>query len=136
VFKRRFKMPVPKVITEEIDAKIVEYREADRSCNWIAQRLGIPVATIYSHCLTYGIESPRTRTKAKLSNYKAAQYMRGDQVVRRFSAEEDQRLLALRLEGKTCSQIGRELGRGAGSIKRRLCTLARYDARKDEVLSR
>ena len=56
---------------------------------------------------------------------------RGDHVVRRFMPDDDARLLALDAEGLGHSAIGRAMGRPANSIRGRLMTLARREARAE-----
>jgi hypothetical protein len=59
---------------------------------------------------------------------------RGNHSVRRFSPEEDRRLIELEGKGLNPSAIGRELGRKQNSVRGRLMTLARHDARQEEGL--
>ena len=51
--------------------------------------------------------------------------------VRHFTPEEDDRLLALEAEGKTYTEIGRLMNRKPNSIRGRLMTLARREARAE-----
>lgn len=122
------------VISDEMEEKIIDWREQGKSCHWIAERLGIPTATIYSHCLTWGIESPRTRAKVLSSHTdRPLTYVRGNQVVRRYTPNEDQIIQSMRVNGETCTEIAKHLDRKPGSIRRRLCTLARNAARMEEA---
>jgi len=61
-------------------------------------------------------------------------YMRNGRPVRRFTAIEDQELLALSLAGKTDHQIAKVMRRRHNSIRGRLMTLARHEARAEKVL--
>ena len=56
---------------------------------------------------------------------------RGDHIVRRFTSDEDSVLLQLEAEGLRICEMSRALGRPPNSIRGRLMTLARHQARKE-----
>lgn len=122
------------IITEELKAKIYLNREAGKSIGWISQRVGLSKGAIAWHCLRDGVESPKTRGKVITPRRPGAVEQRGNHVVRRFTAEEDAMLVRMAREGHGYTAIGRACTppRRPNSIKGRLMTLARHDARKEE----
>ena len=52
---------------------------------------------------------------------------------KRWSKEDDNRLIFLRNQGKTCVEIGAELGRNANAISKRYCKLYKERIKKGEV---
>ncbi|NIJ07200.1 hypothetical protein FHS31_000796 [Sphingomonas vulcanisoli] len=59
--------------------------------------------------------------------------MRSGYPVRHFTPEEDAQLLALEAEGRRNGEIAKALGRRENSIRGRLMTLARRQARAEDV---
>ncbi len=57
--------------------------------------------------------------------------MRNGHPVRRYSAEDDAKLLAMEAEGKRIAEMARALGRQSNSVRARLMTLARHEARAE-----
>ena len=109
--------------------KIADLRgEKGWSMARIARHLGISKGAVAYRCLIDGIEKPGPVPKpAERAGPTIMQ--RGSFFVRRFSAEEDDRLLALEAAGHSASAIGRRLHRRPNSIKGRLATLARREER-------
>ena len=60
-------------------------------------------------------------------------FERSGHEVRRFTVEEDELLLDLKSKGLTNAAIGRRLNRAAHTVLGRLMTLARQDARREEL---
>ena len=58
---------------------------------------------------------------------------RGGHIIRRFTVEEHEQLVALDLTGARICDIARKLGRRPNSIIGRLMTLARRDARLEAL---
>jgi DNA-directed RNA polymerase specialized sigma24 family protein len=93
----------------------------------IAEHLGVSHGAVSYRCLIDGIERaghsfPKPSTGPLVVT-------RGAFQVRRFTPDEDDRLIGLEAEGLSHAAIGRRLGRRANSVKGRLATLARRDER-------
>ncbi|WP_339543485.1 hypothetical protein, partial [Pseudomonas sp. JAI120] len=58
-------------------------------------------------------------------------YNRGGHIVRPFSAADDALLLTLEAQGINIAEIARRISRKPNSVKGRLMTLARRDARAE-----
>lgn len=108
-----------KKLTEDQVAEIAELRERGCSYGFIARRFGVSQGCALYHCLKQGAVSPNTRP----SGQKVMTYQRGGKPVRRFTASEDERLLALRAAGTPVMKIARELGRAYTSVRLRLLAL-------------
>jgi hypothetical protein len=106
----------------------IRYLRGERgwSHSRIALQLGRAVGSVSWFCLQEGIEKPDAAPMKVSSSRSICQ--RGNHIVRRFNAREDRAIIALRLAGKTPTEIGRKLGRRSNSITGRLMTLARHDA--------
>lgn len=117
-------------LTQEQKDFAFEKREAGWSINRIAMRLGVSPGSIAWHCLAMGADPPNARPIDKAIKGPVS-CLRNGKSVRRFTPEEDQQLVAMRLAGKTDTQIGRVVGRRSNSIRGRLMTLARHDARAE-----
>lgn len=115
-------------LTEADHERIVQLREAGRTMGQIASVLGCSASTVSWHCLRLAAEPPKPQ-RPRVGLVSSAEVFRNGHVVRRYTTEEDERLLALEAEGLSLSEIGRRLGRRHNSIRARLMTLARRDAR-------
>ena len=116
----------------DVDA-LVELREV-RGWSYprIADRLGAHRSSIYWWCLKLGLEAPEKirAARSKRLVIGPAVCTRSDgRVIRRFTPEEDARILALEAEGLSCVEIARELGRERTSVVGRVLTLARREER-------
>lgn len=112
-------------MTPEQATTLERMRAEGKSYGLIARRIGKSVGAVRWYSLRYGIESPRPR---KPSNcVPGSVHRRGDGVVRRFTAQEDARILELRTEGVTINKIALVLGRSYSSVLGRLVTLAALD---------
>lgn len=123
-------MPRRSNLNDEQKALIAELREKGHSYGFISRRLDLSVGAISWHCLIGGIDSPNTRRKV-LKPLKYSSYVRNGHEVLAFTAADDAQLLELEADRKSYTEIGRIMGRKSNSIRGRLATLARHDARKE-----
>tara|TARA_R110000737_G_scaffold239142_2_gene251182 strand:+ start:6419 stop:6799 length:381 start_codon:yes stop_codon:yes gene_type:complete len=123
-------MPGRKYSDEQCNEAAV-LREAGMSTAAIAKRLGMSSGAVYWHCLRLGADTPKaSRPAAPKAGRMVVE--RSGHVVRRFSAEEDQKMLDMEGSGVRLSEIARTLGRKRNSVEGRLMTLARKEARSEE----
>lgn len=113
--------------------RIVELREKGLSLGQIALKVGSHTETVYYHCLRLGAESPRNKGKTWDKIKGPEVIVRGNHVVRRFTPQEDARLLRLERKGLNNADIARAIGRANSSVRNRLSTLARHQARKEQA---
>lgn len=118
-------MPARKYDDETRD-HIAELRERGLSYKEISAKTGVKTSSISAICTLMGVVAPG----AKLPNHRPKKLTahRGNHIVRRFTDEEDARLLSLEAQGFRYCEIARKLGRRPNSVKGRLMTLARRDA--------
>ena len=122
-------MPARKYSDSLLD-RAAAMRDEGHSYTAISQRLEISYGAVYWHCLRLGADSPRAqRSREHAPGPRVVS--RGNHQVRRFTDDEDRRLLAMELDGETVSAIARALGRKPNSITGRLMTLARREARRE-----
>ncbi len=95
----------------------------------ISRMMGVSIGAISWQCLMHGIEHPSKVTRLRKPS--GGLEHRNGYVIRRFTAEEDAELLRLAMAGVRTSEIARKLGRKGNSVRGRLATLARHDARND-----
>lgn len=122
-------MPARKY-SDEIIGQAAELRERGLSFGQIALRLGMSASAVDWHCLKLGADSPKTATQIIVRRQPMVM-RRGSHVVRLFSEDEDRQLIALSLAEATIADMSRALNRRHNSIKGRLMTLARIEARKE-----
>jgi IS30 family transposase len=84
----------------------------------IARRLNRDHGTIYWHLITRGLIEIKLR-------YGGSAYRRGDRTVRRFTREEDRRLLELRTQGNGFVEIARILAAEFGTERNHHCVRVR-----------
>lgn len=107
--------------------RIAELREAGKTYDEIGAELGgISGSNISWICLKYGIEGPR---KSKLGDRGPMVRKRGNYEVRRFTPEEDTKIIEMSLAGHRAYAIGKAIGRPHNSVLGRQMTLARRDER-------
>lgn len=94
----------------------------------IADHLGCSQGAVSWQCLINGIEKPGEHKFAPPAR-PGAVCVRGGHEVKRFTVDEDKRLVALDAEGLSHSEMGRRLGRRPNSVRGRLATLARLEER-------
>lgn len=124
-------MAAPKLTRAQID-EAIELCEAGTGYSDIARRFGVSSGCIYWHCLAEGAENPAHEAKIpKPAPTEPRIIKRGNHVIRTFIQREDDELLRLEAEGYTPTEIGRVLGRQPNSVRGRLMTLARHEARRE-----
>ncbi len=107
-------------------------RETGMSCEAIARRLDMTSSAVSWHCLRLGADSPNTRGKVSAATGPMIVTRSGFKV-RRFSQNEDAKILAMDLDGATTAEIAHKLGRPWNSVRGRQMTLARHQARREEA---
>lgn len=126
-------------LTEDQIDRMCELREAGYSFGWIARAIvrefGIAVSegSISWYCLVRGADLPAERRHSGTVNFNFEPRMRGGHLVRPFTPEEDTLLRTLDMQGFPTSVMAKRLGRRHNSIRGRLATLARQDARAEEA---
>jgi len=119
-------------LTEEQVARICELREKGLTIRAIADEIGRSRGAVYWRCLENGVDPPKP-AKLRREIIGPAIYNRGGHTVRRFTPEEDARLLEMEAEGLSRTAIARTLKRGRNSVVGRLMTLARHEERQADV---
>lgn len=113
---------MPKLSQNQID-QIADLLEAGWTNGRLAIRFNVSKSTIQWHALKLGILSARP---CGLNDHAPMVTMRAGKPVRRFTPEEDARILALRPTVAPHS-IAKHLGRNPKSIYARLYTIARRE---------
>lgn len=126
-----------RILTDAQLDQMAAWREAGWSCPRIARRfteLGTPISAsaISRQCMVVGADSPGC-APGPVARLADRTYQRGSFKVRTYTLAEDQELLALEAEGLNYYEIGRRLGRAPNSIRGRLLTLARHQARAERA---
>ena len=112
-----------KRLTETEQQRIVELREAGWPSRTIATEIGCSPSSVNYHCTRLGIA-----LKPKALGPRGPRLVfRNGKPVRRYSPDEDARILQARLDGTRFVDIARELGRPVNSIIGRLYTLGRQE---------
>lgn len=122
-------------ITDAAKAEMFRLREENGlTYGQISRKLGISVSAISWHCLKEGVEHPTRRKICR--THPGAVVARGNHTVRNFTAAEDDRIQQLDKLGIGATEIGRQLypRRAANSVRGRLMTLARREARAEEAI--
>lgn len=122
-------MAEPKIPQDTIDA-ICQMREAGRSYRQIAMRFGFSPGAVAWICLRDGAEPPNPRPLTQTAPGKPVM-QRGGHVVRRFTPQEDAQILQMEADGARMCDIAAALNRRQNSIRGRLMTLARQEARRE-----
>jgi len=122
---------------EQIDL-VCEMRERGLSYQQIVNRfatmgVAVSVGSVGWACLSHGADLPPHRRRPHKGPVAGETYQRNGHSIRTFTPEDDAKLLALEAAGFGYSAIGRELGRKPNSIRGRFLTLARHQARAEEV---
>ena len=127
----------PRLLTDEQLEELGQEREQGATQGRLVQlaklRFDVEISAkaILWQLLRLGYDLPPGRRQA--TNVGPLIQQRGDQIVRRFSPEDDKLLLELERQQLSYSEIGRRMSRKPNSIRGRLLTLARRDARQDEA---
>lgn len=122
-------MPARKYPDEVLD-QAAELRERGLSSGEIARKLDMTVGSVNWHCLRLGADAPDGH-RGRIGAYGPQVMRRGNHQVRRFTPEEDRKIIEMELSGATIAEICRALGRKHNSIIGRLMTLARHEARAE-----
>ncbi|GEP09876.1 helix-turn-helix domain-containing protein [Methylobacterium gnaphalii] len=123
-------MSKPWRLTEADRERIATMREAGKSCGQIAAAIGCSISAVSWQCLRLGAEPPHPQRLKEVPTVPGS-VRRGNHIVRRFTADEDAKLVELEAEGLTTAEISRRLGRPPNSVLGRIMTLARRDARME-----
>ena len=126
-----------RILSDEQLTEMAELRERGWGLSRIAEHFtvaGTPVSrsTVNWQCLRLGADAP-----ARLRGKQAAPrrpYWRDGRSCRPWTEAEDRQLLQLEGSGESITEIARRLGRANSSVRGRLLTLARRDARREEAV--
>lgn len=127
-----------RILTDEQVDMACEMRERGLSCQRIANRfaaMGVKVSagSISWACLTQGADLPPARQAALPPVPESCEpVMRGDHIVRRFTRGDDALLRVLDMQAFSVAVIARRMDRKPNSIRGRLATLARHEARSEQ----
>ncbi|RUN77292.1 hypothetical protein [Sphingomonas sp. TF3] len=118
---------------DQID-EMARLRERGWSSERIAAHFGeqgvsISANAINWQCLRVGADAP-LKFQGRCTQ-PTEPYNRGGHIVRPFSAADDALLLTLEAQGINIAEIARRISRKPNSVKGRLMTLARRDARAE-----
>ncbi|WP_030540583.1 hypothetical protein [Sphingobium sp. DC-2] len=125
-----------RILSDEQLAEMAELRERGWGLTRIAEHFtdaGTPVSrsTVNWQCLRLGADAPpRLRGRQTAPS---APYWRGGRSCRPWTDAEDRQLLRLEASGVSATDMARRLGRANSSVRGRLLTLARRDARREEA---
>lgn len=116
--------------SEATTNEAAELREQGLSYGQISKRLNMTESAVYWHCLRLGADSPKFRPK---EDHKIGPMVvnRGNHTVRGFTPDEDKILLNMSKAGAGIMEISRAMNRKHNSVKGRLMTLARHEAREE-----
>lgn len=98
--------------------------------HFTAKGTKVSPGSIQWQCLVHGADAP-PRLRGKHTQ-PAAPYQRGKHIVRPYTADDDALLRALDCQGISMSVMARRIGRRPNSIRGRLATLARMEARAED----
>lgn len=114
---------------EQWTAAAMRYEAGDKPKN-ICADFGISMGSLNWNMLRLGADKPDAKPlPARAPGPPIVR--RGAFEVRHFTADEDRRIQERSVEGWGNTRIGREIGRPANSVKGRLMTLARHEARRE-----
>ncbi|EPR09896.1 hypothetical protein M527_07165 [Sphingobium indicum IP26] len=125
-----------RILSDEQLAEMADLRERGWGIGRIAAHFtsgGTPISAdaINWQCMRLGADAP-PHLRGKHTQ-PSAPYRRDGNTCRPWSADEDKRLLDLEGKGTKINQIARQIGRANSSVRGRLLTLARRDARREEA---
>ncbi|MBY0259571.1 helix-turn-helix domain-containing protein [Methylobacterium sp.] len=118
------------LLTKGQQQQIAARREAGESAGDLARAFGCSRSNISATCLKLGVDRSDGKFQASVAPV-PLRIERNGVVVRRFTPDEDARLLAMAGENLSRAAIGKALGRHRHSIRYRLMTLARHEARRE-----
>lgn len=125
-----------RILTDPQVDEMASLREQGWTLRAIADRFTaagtkVSVGSIGWQCLRVGADLPAE--KRRPIDRRSGPIVRGTHVIRPFTPDEDQKLLALEESGMAIAAIGREIGRRQNSVRGRLMVLARAEARLEEA---
>lgn len=124
-------MPARKYSDQLLD-EAARLRETGMSEAAIAKRLNMSLGAVSWHCLRLGADSPHTVRNISTTTGPMV-VSRGGHIVRRFTPEEDKVLTEMDMAGERVCEMARRLNRKPNSVRGRLMTLARQEARREGV---
>ncbi|BBF70222.1 hypothetical protein SBA_ch1_24220 [Sphingomonas bisphenolicum] len=124
-----------RILSDQQLDEMAALRERGWSIDRIAEYFtaaGTPISasSINWQCMRVGADAP-PRLRGKHTR-PGAPYVRYGFTVRPWTDEDDALLVELEVAGKKMREICRRLGRANSSVRGRLLTLARRDARREE----
>lgn len=128
-------MPGKRILSDRQIDEMARLREKgwgdERIADHFTQRgTKVTASCIHWQCLRVGADRPK-HLRGRSAPPPPAPYLRNGRPVRPYTPVEDQQLLALEAQGLSESEIGRRCGRKPNSIRGRLMTLARIEARRE-----
>ena len=116
----------PKLNQQQIE-EAMRLRERGWSFERISRKLGVASKTIAWHALKLGVESPKGQNAIRAVPIQPVIHVcKNGRLIRRFTADEDAKLLTLEREGHSVNKIAISLKRTHNTVFGRLRTLARY----------
>lgn len=107
----------------------IDMKERGLNTHLIARKTGLPRRVVTYHAVKAGVFMPTPRPPAK--NHMRTRADGTAHEVKRFTPEEDSKILKLRKEGKSLREIGRATDRAHHTIYQRLNTLAAREENND-----
>ncbi|CAD7336112.1 hypothetical protein FIM10_04180 [Sphingomonadales bacterium 56] len=125
-----------RILSDEQLAEMAELRERGWGLGRIAEhftKAGTPISksSINWQCMRVGADAP-----PHLRGHQRAPreiYWRNGTPCRPWTEADDRQLLELEMTGISVMEITRRLGRSNSSVRGRLLTLSRHDARREEA---
>lgn len=108
--------------------RAAELREQGLSYSMIEKLTGMSRGSAYWHCLREGAEAPNNTIRAGAIGAMVLTTKRGH-TIRRYTEDEDQKILAMEALGANPTEIAKALGRARSSIIGRMMMLARHEER-------
>lgn len=117
-------------LTEEGAARLERLRQRGWSYASIGREVGLSASAVHYQCLIRGLVSPNQRGKTGCKGPAEMTYRDGRQM-RRFTPEDETRMLELEAQGLSVGQIAKAMGRAQTSVRIKLLMLAH----RQEVLA-
>lgn len=129
IFRSRGSPMAERRFSEADYEHMAELRERGLSIGQIARRFDCSQGLVQWQCLRLGADPPNAKPLPDAVSGPLV-VRRGDHEVRRFTPEEDAKLLAMEMESLPLA-MARRLRRAPNSVRGRLMTLARREARRE-----
>lgn len=117
-------------MTPEKLERAIALRQKSWSVEAIAEELGISRGSVDWNLLKEGVDPPKPSRLHSVPT-EPVMHQRGGHALRKFTVQEDARLLAMASAGRGYSDMAKALGRRPNSIRGRLLCLARREARQE-----